>query len=152
MWGSSMVDATRKDLNSGVGEETRAAKLGSRRPALSRQRAPAYLGSPGLWRSYFPFALLLLAGFTLQPGLGIAAHEARQKIAASSPVLGIGGCDRGNCAAGAGAWVFPRHAGVLLASAENRAGSSACVGKIGVRRQLSHVLRAGRRLDRGSTV
>src|SRR5262249_29250974 len=126
-------------------DATQANPLTIERTAICRAAAP--LGFPGLERAYFPLALLLLAGFSLEPGLRVTAHKTRQKIAASSPFQGVGGCDRGDSATGAGARIFPRHAGVLLALAEQCAGRSACISEISIRWQLSRFLCAGRRCD-----
>src|SRR5215468_11361314 len=96
------------------------------------------LGFPGLERADFPVALPLLAGFSLEPGLRATHNEACQKIPARPTVRSVGGCDWGHGATRTSARILPRHAGVLLAAAENCAGSRSSVSEVGVRRELDY--------------
>src|SRR5262249_36762298 len=111
------------------------ADVGSRPPIRL-----LFLRFPGLERADFPVALPLLASFSLKPGLRAAHDEACQKVSACQTIRSIGGCDRGHGATRAGARVLPRHAGVLLAATEYRAGSGFGVSEVGVRRKLDDFL------------
>src|SRR3974390_2468161 len=130
MWGSRAADATR--WRGPPGTAAKSARSGL---------------LPGLERADFPVALLLPAGFALHPGLRLVAHEACQKIAARLSVLRVSRGSGGAGPARSGARILPRHAGVFLAPAENRGGGSACIGEVGIRRQLGDVPGTGRRRD-----
>src|SRR5262245_13379164 len=68
---------------------------------------------------HFPLALVDAAGLALEPGLVTLAHVARQEVAAGEAVLVVGGRDRRDGAARAGARVLPRDAGIPAAAAEH---------------------------------
>src|SRR4029453_3125809 len=80
---------------------------------------------PGLEVAHLPFALRDPTGLALHPRLVAVAYVTRQEIAAGHAVLVVGGCDRRDGAARARAWVFPRHAAVGAAAAEEFAHGSA---------------------------
>src|SRR5262245_54591611 len=81
---------------------------------------------PGLEVAHLPFALRDPTGFALHPRLVAVAYVTREEIAAGRAILVVGGCDRRDRAARACAWVFPRHAAVGAAAAEEFAHGSAC--------------------------
>src|SRR5512135_2515660 len=107
---------------------------------------------PRLERPHFPIALLLLAGFSLQPSLRAARDKARQEIAAGLTILCVRGGDRGHGATRTGTRIFPRHAGVLLAAAEHCADCSSRISEVSSGRQLSGLLCPGWWHDRSSVV
>src|SRR5690242_10005745 len=126
MWGSIALDATR---------------------AVRTLRA-----LPGLERADFPLALLLPASFALQPGLRTAGHEACQEIAARLAITCVRGGDWRNRPTRSGAWILPRHAGVLFAAAEHCTGRGPRIGEIGIWRQLDGFLGTRRRCDRAGAL
>src|SRR5712671_6065567 len=73
---------------------------------------------PGLEGANLPFALRDATGFALHPGLVAVAHVARQEVPAGHAILIVGGRDRRDRAARAGARIFPWHAAVRAAAPE----------------------------------
>src|SRR4051812_38106487 len=92
----------------------------TRSPAASAKAASGFLPRPH--GADFPPPLVDAASLALQPGFGALAHIAGEKIAAHEAVLGVGGGDRRDGSAGAGAGIPPRPAGGLAILGERLAG------------------------------
>ena len=97
---------------------------------------PSSLPLPRLQAAHHPFTLMHATGLALQPGLVVLDHVACQKFAAERAVLRIGGCDRRDRAARAGARVFPRRARILATIDEHVGRRRTCIGEVRVRREL----------------